>query len=107
MKLDTNMLTDRMVAAGKGLGEEVWGAMKGFAAVELRKIAVQIVAVAENAADFTPAGAKLLLELQVQASVGVIVAMTEMVMLAVQRAINAVLAAVREMVNGALPFPLL
>lgn len=105
--MDVETLTGKMVATGKALGGDVWAAMKGYAEPELHKIAVQIVAIAEHLEDYTPAGAKALMDMQVKASVGVIVAMTSLMLLAVQDAINAILAAVRDVVNGAVHLPLL
>ena len=107
MALAVQPLLQAMIGAGQGLGTEVWGKMKTFAIPELHKIAVQIVAIAENAADYTPAGAKALFDMQMKASLAVIAGMTELTMLAVQQAMNAILDAVRGMVNAALPFPLL
>lgn len=107
MSVDVDTLTTKLLTAGKALGGNVWQHMETYAGPELKKIAVQIAAIAQNAGDFTPEGAKALLQLQVQASVGVIVAMTQLVMVEVQAAINAILDAVREFVNGKLPFPLL
>jgi hypothetical protein len=43
----------------------------------------------------TPDGAKALLDLQVRATVGVIVAMTALTLLAVQKAINEILEAIK------------
>lgn len=105
--MDVNDLTNRMITAGTALPGDIWAQMKGFAIPELKKIAIQIEAIAENHADYTPEGAKALLELQIKAAVGVIVAMTSLTMMLVQNAINAILATVREFVNGALPIPLL
>lgn len=107
MALDVDMLTDKLVAAGKGLGSGVWGQMETYAIPELKKIAVQIVAIGEHITDYTEEGAKALLKMQVTASVGVIVAMTSLVLLDVEKAINAILAAVRGFVNDAIKFPLL
>jgi hypothetical protein len=107
MALQVQSLFQSMVGAGEGLGTEVWGKMRSFAVPELHKIAVQIVAIAENIGDYTPAGAKALMDMQVKASLGVIAAMTELTLLAIQQAINAILSAVRNLVNTALPFPLL
>ncbi len=106
MSLNVGTLFETMLSAGQGLGSDVWGKMSGFAIPELRKIAIQIVAIAENIDDYTPAGAKALFDMQIKATLGVIAGMTELTLLAVQTAINKILAAVREMVNAALPFPL-
>jgi hypothetical protein len=105
--MDVSDLTSRMIAAGSALPGDIWSQMKSFAIPELKKIAIQVEAIAENLGDFTPAGARALLDLQVRAAVGVIVAMTSLTLLAVQDAINAILAAVRDFVNGAIGIPLL
>jgi hypothetical protein len=107
MALDLDGLFQQMVGAGRGLAGDVWKQMQTFALPELKKIAVQIVHIGENAGDYTPEGAKALLQMQVQASLGIIVAMTSLTMLDVQVAVNKILDAVRATVNKALPFPLL
>jgi hypothetical protein len=106
MALEVGTLLQAMVGAGEGLGKDVWDKMKNFAVPELHKIAVQIAAIAEHFEDYTPEGAKALFDMQVKASIGVIAGMTEMTMLAVQTAINAILNAVRGLVNGAIGFAL-
>ena len=105
--MDLNDLTGRMVTAGKALTGSIWQEMENYAIPELKKIAVQIEAIAEHIGDYTPEGAKALLDMQAKAAIGVIVAMTTLTMLAVQDAINAILAAVRDFVNGAVHLPLL
>ena len=107
MGLDVGSLFQTMVSAGEGLGSDVWGKMRTYAIPELHKIAIQIVAIAENIEDYTPAGAKALFDMQVKASLGVLAGMTELTLLAVQNAINRILDAIRSAVNGALPFPLI
>src|SRR5262245_56219778 len=107
MPIDTGELTNTLVTAGRALPGNIWARIHDFSLPELEKIAEQIKEIVENADQFTPAGARDLLELQVTASVGVIVAATQLVEQDVQDAINAILAAVRDFVNGRLPFPLL
>ena len=102
MALEVGSLLQAMIGAGEGLGTEVWDKLKNFAIPELHKIAVQIAAIAEHITDYTPDGAKALFDMQVKASIGIIAGMTEMTMLAVQTAINAILSAVRSFVNGAI-----
>jgi hypothetical protein len=106
MGLEIGSLFQTMVSAGEGLGSDVWGRMRPFAIPELHKIAIQIVAIAENVEDYTPAGAKALFDMQIKASLGVLAGMTELTLLAVQNAINRILDAIRSMVSAALPFPL-
>src|SRR5438045_3988982 len=71
MSIDTGELTGKMMAAGKALPGNIWARIRTYAVPELEKIAEQIKTVVENADQFTPAGARDLLELQVTASVGV------------------------------------
>ena len=107
MALDTTALVNTMVSAGENLGSDLWNSIETFAVPELQKIAVQIVAIEENILSFTPEGAKALLDMQLRASVGVIVAMTTLTLLAVQKAINEILAAVQGVVNQAVKFALI
>ena len=78
--------------------------MQSYAVTELQKIATQIVAIEADKASYTPAGAQALLDMQVRATIGVIVAMTTLTLLAVQAALNQILAAVKTMVNTAIGF---
>jgi hypothetical protein len=107
MALDTTALVNAMVSAGEHLGEDLWNSIETFAVPELQKIAVQIVAIETNRDAFTPEGAKALLDMQLRASVGVIVAMTTLTLLAVQKAINEILEAVKGVVNQAVKFGLI
>ena len=107
MALDTTALVDTMVSAGETLGEDLWDAIKTYAVPELQKIATQIVAIEENILSYTPEGAKALLDMQLRATIGVIVAMTTLTLMAVQKAINEILAAVKDVVNQAVKFALI
>jgi len=107
MALDTTALGNAMVSAGEHLGEDLWNSIETFAVPELQKIAVQIVAIETNRDAFTPEGAKALLDMQLRASVGVIVAMTTLTLLAVQKAVNEILAAIKGVVNQAVKFGLI
>ena len=107
MAVDVNTLTGRMIAAGRGLAGDIWSQMETVAGPELKKIAVQIEALADPTSPWSLEEKKVLLRMQVRAAVGVIVAMTSLVLLAVQNAINAILDAVRDFVNGATGIPLL
>jgi Na+/H+-translocating membrane pyrophosphatase len=105
--IDLGALLSAMTTAGENLGSSAWGQMQTYAIPELQKIAQQIVTIAANINDYTPDGAKALLNMQLNASVGVIVAMTTMTLLDVQTAINSILNAVKGQVNGVIGFALL
>jgi len=105
--MDSDALFGKMVDAGRGLTRDIWSKMETVALPELRKIAAQIAELGNPGSPWSLEESKLLLKMQLRSAVGIIVAMTELTMLAVQNAINAILDAVREFVNGKLPFPLL
>jgi hypothetical protein len=107
MAIDTQALVNAMVSAGRNLGSQLLSQATNYALPEFTKIAQQIVAIELHKDDYTEAGAKALLDMQVRASVGVIVAMTSMILLDVQSAINAILQAVKVLVNGAVGFLLI
>jgi hypothetical protein len=112
MGLDiTSDLLNPMVAAGQGLGGTLWTDMQTFAVPEFNKIAIQIVGIQTDMLQvpppYTQAAAAALLDMQVRASIGVIVAMTSLTMLAVQEAIQQVMDVIRDVVNTAVKFPLI
>lgn len=107
MGIDVGTLTDKMIDAGKGLAGGIWAEMQTYAIPELKKIAIQIEALAEPDNGFKPEAIKLLFQMQVNAAVSVIVAMTALTMQLVQEAINAILDAVRDLVNGAVGIALI
>lgn len=105
MAIDTQALFTQMVAAGHELVGGVWQEMETYAVPELRKIAEQIGDIATSG--FKPEAMVELLKLQVEAAVTVIVAMTALSLQLVQDAINRILGAVRDFVNGAVGIPLI
>lgn len=105
--MDPQGLVNTMVGAGQALGADVWSGISTYAVPELKKIAIQIEAIAAHLDDYTEDGARALFKMQVDASIGVIVAMTQLTLLAVQKMINTILSAIRNEVNGALGFALL
>lgn len=107
MTVDAVSLAESMISAGRQLGSDLLQDAQSFAIPELKKIAIQIAAIAEHAEDYTPDGARVLFDMQVRASVGVIVAMTAMTLVAVQNAINAIMQAVGALVNTAVGFVLI
>ena len=105
--MEADALFGKMAAAGRGLAGNIWSQMETVALPELKKIALQVAELAKPESPWSVEESKLLLRMQVRSAVTVIVAMTALTMLAVQNAINAILDAVREFVNGKLPFPLM
>src|SRR4051812_40363278 len=62
MALDFDALVGAMTAAGQGAAGAIWGQMQSYAIPELKKIAIQIVAIGENVADYTVESARILLQ---------------------------------------------
>jgi hypothetical protein len=104
--MDVDGLVNQMVGAGKGLAGGVWSEIETYAVPELKKIAIQVEAIAENHAAYTPEGAVILFQMQVRAAVSVIVAMTTMTLTMAQNAVNAILDAVKTFINTATGFAL-
>jgi hypothetical protein len=110
MALQVDQLVTAMTGAAQGLPATVWSNIQTFAVPEFQKIATQIVSIETGMLQIPPAftqdGAKALLDLQLRASIGIIVAMTTLTLLAVQNAINQVVAALKGVVNTAIGFTL-
>jgi hypothetical protein len=107
MALDIGQLTSAMAAAGEALAGNVWSQIRTSTLPELQNIATQIVTIEANKDQLTPEGAQDLLDMQVKASIGVIVEATEIVLIDVQAAINQILGAVKAQVNSAIGFALI
>lgn len=107
MALDVGTLLGAMTTAGQGLANGLWTQIQTSAIPELEKIAAQIVAIEQNQSDYTPDGAKALLDMQLHATTAVIVGATSMAMEDVQVAINQILDGVKAMVNTAVGFALI
>src|SRR5260221_8699072 len=107
MALDYTGLVNTMISAGQTLGGTIWHDIETYAVPELQKIAIQIIAIEAHKDDYTPAGAQALLDMQIKATMGVIVAMTSMTLLAVQGAINQILAAGKTTVDTANRLPVI
>jgi hypothetical protein len=110
LDVDADLLNP-MLAAGQGLAGTLWADIQTFAVPELKKIATQIAGIASDMLldppPYTQKAAASLLDMQVHASIGIIVGLTALSELAVQTAVNAILGAIRTTVNDALGFALL
>ena len=98
---DAEATFGKMVTAGRALIGDVWGKIETFALPELKKICLQIAELADPASPWDAEEKKMLFDMQVRSAIGIIVAMTALTMKLVQDAINQVLGAVRDLINGA------
>src|SRR5262245_47103222 len=92
-----------MEAAGDAFGDG-WESIKNYAPAEFRKMGVQLVDIAKNVelyaqdrdTGYSPQTAKLLLRMQRNSTEAVLVAVSTLTLLTVQRSINAVLKVLKE-----------
>ena len=111
MSVNVNAVLKDMVAAGKDSFGSNWPQIKNVAEVEFKTILLRIKEIGKAALDpnntITPAKAKYLIKMQVDLAAQAIVALTTMTIVAVQKAIRAVLNVVKEAVNTGLGVVLL
>lgn len=110
MALDVETLVTQMLSAGASAFGENWTRASAYAETEFRQIAQTIAGIESDLAQvppaYTPDAAKLLFTMQLQSLQNTLIAEAQMVEIAVQAAIKAVLAAVGGMVQQALGFDL-
>lgn len=108
MPLDLNNLSARVIEAGVDAFRDQWPVVQGFAEQEFRVLTARLVEIEKQVADgLQPELARLLFTMQKNTAVQVLTGVTELTLLAVEAAINAALAVIREAVNTALGFVLL
>ena len=96
--------------AAEGAFKEGWAAVRNYAPAEFRKMAVQLEDIATNVALFavddsqgySPETGKLLFRMQRLSCEAVLVAVTQLTMIAVQKALNAILKVLKSAFQGAL-----
>jgi hypothetical protein len=109
MALDTGNLLKTMVGAAESAFAGTWQEIKTYTVPELEKIASTIVSIEANvvAGNYTRDVANLILRMQLRATQSVIVATTGLILLQVERALNAIMSAISDVVNSAIGFPLI
>lgn len=109
MTSTVDSLLGTMVSAAEGAFSGSWSDIESYATPELQKIASTIVSIEANVAagHYTQETANLILRMQVRSAEAIIVATTGLLLLQVEKALNAVLAAIGDVVNKAVGFPLI
>lgn len=100
----------KILDAAEGAFKDGWGAVQNYAPAEFRKMAVQLESIAENVAryelnpdeGYSPATGKLLFKMQRNACEAVLVAVTQLTLLAVQKALNAIVKVLKDAFKAAL-----
>jgi len=103
-----NEIFNEMMQAGEKAFGEGWSAVAAYAPAEFRKMAIQITEIAQNVAKYkldksegySPATGKLLMKMQRTAAESVLVATTQLNLIAVQKAMDAIYKALRKAFKG-------
>ena len=107
--MDVEQLFGQMVAVGAEAFGAGWGQVEKFAKVEFKTIAQRIEQIGQGLlrGDFDLTTGKMLVAMQINLATAAIAGATTLTMLAVEAAINAVLAVIKGAVNSALKMALL
>lgn len=110
MSLQIEDVFKEMMSAGADVFADNWGDVSTYAESEFRKMAQQIVDIADNVAlnkkdsnkGYNEEAAKILMNMQRLATANVLVAMSTMTLVTAEQAINAMLATVNKALGGAI-----
>ena len=97
-----------MIDAAEGAFKDGWQAVKTYAPAEFKKMSVQLVEIAGNVAlyeidktqGYSARTGKILFRMQRTACESVIVAVTHLTLIAVQKALNAIMKVLRDTFSG-------
>jgi hypothetical protein len=108
-QFDVEKIAQDMLAAALPQLVSGGNSVKDYAAQEFKKIASQIESIAEQRVKgtLTDEGARALLEMQVNSTKGLLLVLEGLSLLVVEKAINAALDVVKDVVNTALKFTLI
>jgi hypothetical protein len=104
MSISADEIYRKIRDVAEGAFKDGWAAGKAYAPAEFRKMAVQLESIAHNveayAANpdegYSPATGKVLFRMQRNACEAVLVAVTQLTMVAVQKALNAIVKALKD-----------
>ena len=108
MSVNTDEIYNKIIDSAEGAFKEGWQAVKTYAPAEFKKMAVQLAEIAENVAlyevdntqGYSPKTVKILFKMQRTACEAVFVAVTHLTLIAVQKAINAIIKVLKETLGG-------
>jgi hypothetical protein len=110
MSIDANDVLNKMMSSAESAFGVGWNSVKQYAPSEFKKMALQIAEIAENVAlykvdptkGYSEETGKLLLKMQRNACESVLVAVTQLTMIAVQKALDAILKILKDTFQGAI-----
>lgn len=110
MAIDADDIYDKIMGAAEDAFKDGWEAVRQYAPAEFRKMAIQLEEITANVAKFevdpdegySPQTAKILFRMQRTACESVLVAVSHLTLIAVQKALNAVVKVLKDAFGGAL-----
>jgi hypothetical protein len=108
MDIGADEIFKKMIDAAEGAFDEGWEAVKVYAPAEFKKMSVQLVEIVENVSlyeidktqGYSIKTGKILFQMQRTACESVLVAVTHLTLIAVQKALNAIMKVLRETFSG-------
>ena len=109
MALDLQQLLTPMLNAAKAVIGDKWPGIQKYAETEFKKIVQNILDIEKNKlqGNYSEDQARLLLNIQKNATKAVLLALEGMTLIMTEQAINAALGAIRDVVNKAIGFGLI
>lgn len=103
-----NQIFEEMMRAGEKAFGDGWDAVANYAPTEFRKMAIQITEIAQNVAKYkldksegySPETGRILMKMQRTAAESVLVATTQLNLIAVQKAMDAMVKVLRKAFKG-------
>jgi hypothetical protein len=110
MSIDANDVLKQMLGSAESAFGAGWNSVKQYAPAEFKKMAMQIAEIAENVAlykidpskGYSEETGKLLFKMQRNACESVLVAVTQLTMIAVQKALDAIFKILKDTFQGAI-----
>jgi hypothetical protein len=104
MAISADEIFNKITDAAQGAFKEGWSAVKDYAPVEFKKMAVQLESIAKNVAAFeldstlgySAGTGKVLFRMQRRSAEAVLVAVTQLTLIAVEKAINAIIKVIKD-----------
>lgn len=108
MSITADEIFSKITDAAEGAFKDGWQAVKTYAPAEFKKMSVQLAEIVENVAlyevdnsqGYSPQTGKILFKMQRTACESVLVAVTHLTLIAVQKAINAIMKVLRDTFSG-------
>ena len=108
MSIDTDVLYNNILAAAEGAFKDGWQAVKTYAPAEFKKMAIQLAEIAENITlyqtdetqGYSAQTGKILFNMQKSSCEAVLVAITQLTLNTVQKAMKAIIAVLKDAVGA-------